>query len=169
MRCLLLGQDDDQPRGSGSMPLSHQDMLHLKGSHQVSRAAKTIQSGMKIFCSLYLFVFLSFCFFFSLVFCLLSGERLCHFSPFMYMCVVDFQDLAEQVDNQLSKHKVKKYSSRNHLHKRMLGLNPLFREFVSGPKNGRGTHFYCKVCKRDVAMKAHSCGEFGRQLYSPSH
>ena len=51
----------------------------------------------------------------------------------------------------------------------MLGLNPLFQDFVSGPKNGRGTHFFCKVCKRDVAMKAHGSGEFGRHFYSPGH
>ena len=47
----------------------------------------------------------------------------------------------------------------------MLGLNPLFQDFVSGPKNGRGTHVFCKVCKRDVVMKA----RFGRHFYSPGH
>ena len=76
------------------------------------------------------------------------------------MGVVGFQDLAENVDNQLSKHKVKKYSSRNYLHKRMLGLNPVFRAFVSGPKN---------VYKSEFAMKAHSFGEFGRHFYSLNH
>ena len=92
--------------------------------------------------------------FFLLIFRLLLGERLGHFSSIMYMGVVGFQDLAEKVYNQLGKHKVKKYSSRNDLHKRMLGLNPLFCDFVSGPKNGRGAHFHCKVCKRDVAMNS---------------
>ena len=51
----------------------------------------------------------------------------------------------------------------------MLGLHSAFPSFVSGPKNGQVTHFFCKVCKRDVAMKAHGSGEFIRHFGSDGH
>ena len=65
--------------------------------------------------------------------------------------------------------KGKKYSSRNVLHRRMLSLHPAFPHFVSGAKNGKGSYFHCRVCKRDVGMKAQCSGEFARHFQSDGH
>ena len=83
--------------------------------------------------------------------------------------VIGFSDLAGKVEGRLGKRKTPKYSSRNVLHKRMLGLHPAFASFVAGPKNGLGTHCFCKVCKIDVAMKAQGSGEFVRHFGSDGH
>ena len=83
--------------------------------------------------------------------------------------VIGSSDSAGKVEGRLGKRKTRKYSSCNVLHKRMLGLHPAFASFVAVPKNGLGTHFFCKVCKRDVAMKAQGSGEFVRHFGSDGH
>ena len=51
----------------------------------------------------------------------------------------------------------------------MLDRHPAFADFVTGAKDGKGTHFHCRVCDRDVAMKAHGSGEFSRHFRSDAH
>ena len=86
------------------------------------------------------------------------------------MRVLGLDDFAEKVGDRLSKRlKVKKYCSRNFLQRRMLSLHPAFPDFVSGPKCGSSKFFLCRVCHRDVGMKAHGSGEFARHLQSDGH
>ena len=85
------------------------------------------------------------------------------------MCVVEFQELNEKVEQRLAKRPVKKYSSRNELHRSMLDRHPAFADFVTGAKDGKGTHFHCRVCDHDVVMKAHGSGEFSRHFRSDAH
>ena len=81
------------------------------------------------------------------------------------MRILGLDDFAEKVGDRLSKRpKVKKYSSRNYLHRRMLSLHPAFSDFVSGPQSGSGKFFFCRVCRRDVGMKAHGSNEFARHF-----
>ena len=51
----------------------------------------------------------------------------------------------------------------------MLTLNPVFPDFVSGSSTGAGTHFFCKVCLRDVKMVTRGSGEFSRYFRSDGH
>ena len=51
----------------------------------------------------------------------------------------------------------------------MLSLHPAFPDFVSGANNGKGTYFHCRVCKRDVGLKAQGSGEFARHFQSDGH
>ena len=51
----------------------------------------------------------------------------------------------------------------------MLSLHPAFPHFVSGAKNGKGSYFHCRVCKRDVGMKAQCSGEFARHFQADGH
>ena len=46
------------------------------------------------------------------------------------MAVLGFQEFGETVENGLGKRRVKKYSSRNHLHRRLLDRRPVFKSFV---------------------------------------
>ena len=85
------------------------------------------------------------------------------------MLAIEFQELSEKVEQRLAKRPVKRYSSRNELHRRMLDRHPAFGDFVTGAKDGKGTHFHCRVCDRDVAMKAHGSGEFSRHFQSDAH
>ena len=99
---------------------------------------------------------------FSCVHCDCSSLDLCVF--------VGLDEFADSVGSRLSaRGKGKKYSSRNVLHRRMLSLHPAFPHFVSGAKNGKGTHFHCRVCKRDVGMRAQGSGEFARHFQSDGH
>ena len=43
-----------------------------------------------------------------------------------------FVELSEMVEQRLAKRPVKKYSSRNELHRRMLDRHPAFGDFVKG-------------------------------------
>ena len=104
---------------------------------------------------------------FSILLCIFDGPLNCRFVS--VTVVLGVSKLVEKVDDRLGKKRTRKYSSRNDLHKRMLGLHPAFPSFVAGPKNGQVTHFFCKVCKRDVAMKAHGSGEFVRHFGSDGH
>ena len=74
-----------------------------------------------------------------------------------------------KVEKRLAKRTVKTYGNRNTLHRRMLSRHPAFPDFVTGTTTGEGTHFHCRVCKRDVAMKAQGSGEFGRNFRSDAH
>ena len=61
--------------------------------------------------------------------------------------------MTEKLESQLAdQQKQLKHSSRQHLRKRMLRLDPLYPEFTSGPKCGIGRFFFCKVGCRDVSM-----------------
>ena len=51
----------------------------------------------------------------------------------------------------------------------MLSLHPAYPDFVSGAKCGEPTYFFCRVCQRDVRMKAHGAGEFKRPFSSDGH
>ena len=74
------------------------------------------------------------------------------------------RELSEKVGGQKLP---KEYSSRELLHRRMLGLHPSYKSFVSGAKNGQATYFHCRVrCRDDVAMKAQGSGEFERHFES---
>ena len=91
-------------------------------------------------------------------------------SVFLNMfCVVCLNELSENVRDNMGKKRTEKYRSSNMLSKRRLGLNLLFADLVGGPECGRETHFDCKVCKRDVAMKAQCSGEFCGHYYSDGH
>ena len=83
--------------------------------------------------------------------------------------VLGISKLVEKVDDRLGRKRTRKYSSRNDLHKRMLGLHPAFPSVEAGHKNGQVTHFFCKVCKRHVAMKEQGSCEFIRHFGSDGH
>ena len=51
------------------------------------------------------------------------------------MLVIEFQELSEKVEQRLAKRPVKRYSSRNELHRRMLDRHPAFGDFVTGERN----------------------------------
>ena len=51
----------------------------------------------------------------------------------------------------------------------MLALLPIYPDFVSGSKCGKPTFFFCRVCQRDVRMRAHGAGEFKRHFSSDGH
>ena len=85
------------------------------------------------------------------------------------MFVSGFQEIDEKVESRLGKRRTKRYSSRNWLHLRLWDCHPAFRSFMTGAHNGLGTHFHCRVCDRDVAMKSHGSGEFSRHFESNVH
>ena len=64
---------------------------------------------------------------------------------------------------------VKKYSSRHHLRKDMVGNHPIFSLFVSGASNGSASHFHCMICKRDVSMLSRGAREFVRHYSGDRH
>ena len=81
------------------------------------------------------------------------------------MIFVGFGALADSVETRLRPAtKEKKYSSRNLLHRRMLSLNPVYGDFVSGAKCGDAKFFHCRICKRDVKMGLHGAAEFVRNF-----
>ena len=85
----------------------------------------------------------------------------------MVVCVSGFNELAEKVADQLgSRPKVQKYNNWNLLHRRMLSLNPLFGDFVTGSKCGIAKFFFCL---HDVAMKTHGSAELVSQFGSKGH
>ena len=86
-----------------------------------------------------------------------SCRRLC-------ICIAGFHDLSEIVEKRLAMRIVKRYSSRKELYRPMLSRHSVFADFVT--KNEKGTHFHCRVCGCEVAMKAHCPGEFGRHFQS---
>ena len=140
-----------------------------------TRTTQTIQSGKLSFLAGFLWLsfwsvesFFLFLFCFSSLLCIFVGPLSCRFVSVTGV-VLGISKLVEKVDDRLGKKRTRKYSSRNDLHKRMLGLHPAFTSFVAGPKNGQVTHFFCEVCKRDVAMKAHGSGEFIRHFGSDGH
>ena len=76
----------------------------------------------------------------------------------------------EKVESRLEpRQKVRKYSSRNRLHRRMLALNPIFGDFMTGSKYGDSENFHCRVCRRDLAMGSHKASEFTRHFGSAKH
>ena len=79
---------------------------------------------------------------------------------------VGFSQLSEKIIDQ---RRTRTYGSHKHLHKRMLALHPVYPDFVSGPKCGKPTVFFCRLCQRDVRMKAHCAGEFKRHFSSDGH
>ena len=84
--------------------------------------------------------------------------------------VIGLQDLAARVLRRLSSvKKVKKYSSRNWLRRDMWSLDPAYEVFVSGPKCGSGKYFFCRICERDVGIRAHGSGEFAQHFQSDGH
>ena len=64
---------------------------------------------------------------------------------------------------------VKKYSSRHHLRKGMVGDHPIFSLFVSGASNGSASRFHCMICKRDVSMLSRGAREFIRHYSGDRH
>ena len=81
-------------------------------------------------------------------------------------CVVGLSQLTEKIGDQ---RRTRTYGSHKHLHKRMLDLHPAYADFVSGAKCGKPTVFFCRVCQRDVRMKAQGAGEFKRHFASDGH
>ena len=82
---------------------------------------------------------------------------------------VELQEFSGKVEKRLAKRTVKTYGNSNTLHSRTLSRHPAFPDFVTGSTTGEGTHFHCRVCKRDVAMKAQGSGEFSRHFRSDAH
>ena len=64
---------------------------------------------------------------------------------------------------------VRKYSSRHHLRKDMVGNHPVFSVFVSGASNGSASRFHCMICKRDVSMQSRGAREFVRHFSRDRH
>ena len=79
-----------------------------------------------------------------------------------------FRKLSGKIVNNCQR-RMPTYSPRKHLRRRMLSLHPLYADLVSGAKFGELTYFFCRVCHRDVAMKAHGAGEFRRHFSSDGH
>ena len=51
----------------------------------------------------------------------------------------------------------------------MLGEHPTFNDFVTGAKSGSDEYFFCRMCKRDVAIRAHGVSEIIRHFGSVGH
>ena len=51
----------------------------------------------------------------------------------------------------------------------MLALHPVFGDFFTGSRCGSGKFFFCRICRRDVAMKSQGAGEFSRHFESKKH
>ena len=85
------------------------------------------------------------------------------------MVVVGFSALADSVETRLGPATKEKYSSRNLLHRRMLALNPVYGNFVTGSTSGDAKFFYYRICKRDVKMGSHRAAEFLRHFGSKGH
>ena len=64
---------------------------------------------------------------------------------------------------------VKKYSSRHHLRKDIVGDHPIFSLFVSGASEGSASRFHCMICKRDVSMQSRGAREFVRPFAGDRH
>ena len=84
------------------------------------------------------------------------------------------QDLMSRMESSLEAvalrgSPVKKYSSRHHLRKDMVGNHPIFSLFVSGASNGSASHFHCMICKRDVSMLSRGAREFVRHYSGDRH
>ena len=84
------------------------------------------------------------------------------------------QDLMSRMESSLEavalrESSVRKYSSRHHLRKDMVGDHPVFSLFVSGASNGSASHFHCKICKRDVSMQSRGALEFVRHFAGDHH
>ena len=90
-------------------------------------------------------------------------------APIFVFCFTELQEFSGRVEKKLTKKVVKTYGSRNILHRRMLSRHPAFPDFVTGSKKGVGTHFNCRVCQRDVAMRSQGVGEFRRHFQSDAH
>ena len=84
------------------------------------------------------------------------------------------QDLMSRMESSLEAvalrgSPVKKYSSRHHLRKDMVGDHPIFSLFVSGASNGSASRFHCMICKRDVSMLSRGAKEFIRHYSGDRH
>ena len=79
-----------------------------------------------------------------------------------------FTKLSKKIGDRCQR-RVRTYGNRKHLKRRMLSLHPAYSDFVSGPKYGEPTFFFCRVCHRDVRMKAQGSGEFKRHFSSDGH
>ena len=51
----------------------------------------------------------------------------------------------------------------------MLSEHILFKDFVTSAKSGSDEHFFCRICKRDVAILAHGASEIIRHFGSAGH
>ena len=69
----------------------------------------------------------------------------------------------------LSGQRVRKYSSRHHLRKDMVGDHIVLSVFVSGSSTGVATRFHCMICRRDVSMQSRGTKEFTRHYSSDRH
>ena len=51
----------------------------------------------------------------------------------------------------------------------MLSEHILFKDFVTGAKSESDERFFCRICKRDVAIRAHGASEIIRHFGSAGH
>ena len=110
-------------------------------------------------------VFVALLFVYDFEACAVFVRVLCVWSRvYLKPCIVGFNELVDEVESRLERPK-KKYSSRNLLHRRMLSLNPVFGDFVTGLKCGIVEFFFCRVCKRDVII-SHGSSELVRHFGS---
>ena len=93
----------------------------------------------------------------------------CYICLIGFVRVIGFSELVEKVESHFERPKAKKYSSRKLLHRRMLALNPLFADFVTGSECGSAKVFYCRICRRDVKMGSKGSAEFARHFESKKH
>ena len=140
------GQDEPEPLLlTGGTALSPQAILEF-GRQLAGQVETRLQTG-------WFFLLSSFFLLVAILCCIWR------FTQWLLVYVLGLDDFAEKMGDRLSKRpKEKKYSSRNYLHRRMLNLHPAFPDF-----------FFCRVCRRDVGMKAHGSGEFARHFQSDSH
>ena len=90
------------------------------------------------------------------------------FSIGSLLLLADFTKLSKEIGDHCQR-QVRTYGSHKHLKRRMLSLHPAYPDFFSGAKCGEPTYFFCRVCQRDVRMKAHGAGEFKRHFSSDGH
>ena len=79
-----------------------------------------------------------------------------------------FTKLSKKIGDRCQR-RLRTYGNCKHLKRRMLSLHPAYSDFVSGPKCGEPTFFFCRLCHRDVRMKAQESGEFKRHFSSDGH
>ena len=160
---FVSGCEDNLPLFPGGSFLSPGYLAHF-GRQLVaeveSRRMQSIETGL-----LY-FVFRTLCNCFALIVGWLFSRLCLSVSWGFLVWFIGFSQPSEKIGDQ---RRTRTYGSHKHLHKRPLSLHPVYADFVSGDKCGKPNFFFCRVCHRDVRMKAHGAGEFKRHFSSDRH
>ena len=73
----------------------------------------------------------------------------------MVVSVLGFHTLAGKVEEYDGNQKIRKYSSRNLLRRRMLNVNLMYKDLVIGAKCDIDKNFFCRISSCDVCIESH--------------